>query len=181
MSTTGREAARPLVRNRGDGSDEVCRVVFLPGAHAPQVWRAVTTAAGINVELRPLLKMTVPRGLPAKLDLNDVPLCKAIGRSWILLGGLVPIDFDDVMLVEREPGRRFLERSATSTARVWQHERIVEVHDGGVLLTDRLIFRVRAHMALTRPVYRHIIAALFRYRHANLRRIFAPSVTSTRP
>jgi len=44
-------------------------------------------------------------------------------RSWILLFGLIPVDFDDITLVELEPGRGFHERSRLLTMREWHHRR----------------------------------------------------------
>ncbi len=56
----------------------------------------------------------MPAGLQGK-TIDDVEVGEPLGRSWILLGGLIPVDFDDLRLVELEPGRRFLERSRTLT------------------------------------------------------------------
>ena len=44
-------------------------------------------------------------------------------RSWILLFGVLPIDYDDITLVSIEPGRGFHERSSMLSMRVWEHER----------------------------------------------------------
>ena len=76
------------------------------------------TEEGINDELAPILRMTMPSGLRGK-SVDTVEVGAELGRSWILLGRLVPIDYDDLKLVELEPGRRFLERSRTLTFAVW--------------------------------------------------------------
>jgi hypothetical protein len=68
----------------------------------------VITPEGINDELGHWLKMTVPGG---SFDLNEVELGRPIGRSWVLLLGLIPVDYDDITLVELDQGRGFLERS----------------------------------------------------------------------
>ena len=47
-------------------------------------------------------------------------------RSWLLVGGLLPVDYDDVSFAEVEPGRRFLERSSLLSQSVWEHERTIE-------------------------------------------------------
>ena len=75
-----------------------------------------------------------------------------LGRSWILLGGLLPVDYDDLKLAELEPGRRFLERSRTLTFSVWQHERIVEPEgEGRCRVTDRLGFELQARQSPGSP------------------------------
>jgi hypothetical protein len=129
------------------------------------------TERGINAELRPLLRMSMPAGLRGK-TIDDVEVGAPLGRSWILLGGLVPVDFDDLRLVELEPGRRFLERSRTLSFSVWQHERVVEpLGEGRCLLTDRLGFELRpalAWMPGAARLARAIVAAIFRHRHRRL-------------
>lgn len=95
---------------------------------------------------------------------------KRLFRSWLLVAGLVPVDYDDVVFAEVEPGRRFLERSSLLTQRLWEHERVIEPAPHGCRVTDRVRFVPRAPWlsALYGPVFR----ALFRWRHHNLRRIF---------
>src|SRR4051794_29141808 len=92
---------------------------------AQAVWDRAVTEEGINDELRPLLRMTMPAGLRSK-TVATVPLGVPLGRSWILLGGLLPVDYDDLLLAELEPGRRFLERSRTLAFSRWEHERVIE-------------------------------------------------------
>jgi hypothetical protein len=108
-------------------------------APAERVWARVTTFAGVNDELRPWLRMTAPREL-RQAALTDLDLGRRACRSWVLLGGIVPFDYDDVTLVEIGPGMRFLERSPMLSQRLWQHERWVEPVDGGYRLTDRLTY-----------------------------------------
>src|SRR4051812_35492912 len=110
-------------------------VSSLVPAPPEQVWERVITPAGINHELRPFMRMTVPRGFEA-LDPEHVEMGVPIGRSWVLLFGLLPFEYDDVTLVELEPGRRFLERSPMLSQRTWQHERVVEPAQGGSRVTD---------------------------------------------
>lgn len=75
-----------------------------------QVWDRVMTPEGINDEMRPYLRMTLPRGVE-RLDPESIEVGVPIGRSWILLFGLLPFDYDEVCLVRLDPGRGFLERS----------------------------------------------------------------------
>ena len=123
---------------------------------------------GVNRELRPLLRMTFPSGT------SDLTAGWRAGerrfRSWLLLAGLLPVEYDDVAFVEVEPGHRFLERSVLLSQRVWEHERIVEPAPLGCRLTDRLRFVPRA--GWLSPLYAPVFRAVFELRHRNLRRIF---------
>ena len=140
---------------------------------APEVWERAISEEGINDELAPILRMTMPPGLRGK-TVADVEVGVPLGRSWILLGRLLPVDYDDLCLAELEPGRRFLERSRTLTFAVWQHERTVEPLDGrSCRVTDRLGFELKRGVAwipgLPR-LARAIVAFLFRHRHRRLAR-----------
>ena len=100
------------------------------------------SAEGINFEMAPLFRMTVPRGLD-DLDLATVEPGR-LGRSWILLFGLVPVDYDDLGLERIEPGRGFLERSTMLSQRLWEHERTIEpLAGGGCTVTDRVAWEPR--------------------------------------
>jgi hypothetical protein len=140
---------------------------------APEMWRRATSPESINDELRPILRMTMPAELRGK-TIEDVQVGVPLGRSWILLGGLIPIDYDDLHLAELEPGHRFLERSSMLSMRVWQHERTVEQLDGATSrVTDRLTFELRRPMAWipgSERLARAIVAALFHHRHRRLAR-----------
>ena len=112
-------------------------------ADADAVWAWVTTAAGVNDELRPWLRMTVPAGWRDR-SIADVTPGTRIGRSWILLLGVIPFDADDLTIVEIGP-RHFVERSPLLSAASWQHERTVTPHGrAGCRLADRLTFEPRA-------------------------------------
>ena len=146
-------------------------------ASAHDVWRWVTSPAGINHELLPVMRMTVPRGMIGK-DIDSLPTGRAIGRSWILLFGFVPVDFDDITIAELEDGRRFLERSTMLSMSSWEHERTVHPTERGCEVTDRVTFRLRP------PLDRlpHVEAAaaallrwLFGHRHRRLVSHFARS------
>ncbi|HVE69437.1 MAG TPA: hypothetical protein VNB64_12730 [Solirubrobacteraceae bacterium] len=150
--------------------NEVARTTELP-APADAVWARVTTPEGVNHELRPWMRMTVPRAARG-LTLEEVPLNRTLGRSWILLGGVLPFDFDAITLVERGPGRRFLERSPMGSMRFWQHERLVEERgEGACAVTDRLTFAPR--IPGTDGLVRAIVERIFRHRHRRLRSHFA--------
>jgi hypothetical protein len=139
-------------------------------ADPASVWERAFTPEGINDELAPLMKMTVPRGLEG-FDLDRIEVGEPLGRSWILLGGLIPIDYDDLTLVRLEPGKGFLERSKMLSQRLWEHERTLEPAGiGGCRVTDRVAWEPRLPLpgAMMRPLF----AALFRHRHRRLRRHF---------
>jgi hypothetical protein len=138
------------------------------------MWERATSPDGINDELRPWLRMTVPSGREG-MTIADAPLGERIGRSWIRLFGVVPVEYDDLCLVELEPGRRFLERSSMATLSVWQHERIVEpIDERTSRVTDRLGFELRRPLALipgSARLVAAIVAALFGHRHRRLTRL----------
>jgi ligand-binding SRPBCC domain-containing protein len=137
-------------------------------APAAEVWAHATSMTGVNRELFPLVRMTHPRGLESLGD-AELQLGRRAFRSWILLAGFLPIDYDDLTFVELGPGR-FLERSPMLTQREWQHERCVDTVSGGCVLTDRLRFVPR--IAALGPVFLLTFRLAFRLRHWNLRRRF---------
>ena len=134
-----------------------------------RVWERIITPAGINHELRPWMAMTAPRGIE-RLDPETVELGKPLGRSWVLLFGLLPFEYDDITLIELEPGRRFLECSPMLSHRSWQHERIVEAVEGGSRVTDRI--RMEPRLGLPAAPLRPLFRAMFRHRHRRLRAWF---------
>jgi hypothetical protein len=143
---------------------------------ASVVWERAITEEGINEELAPILKMTMPDGLRGR-TVETVEVGVPLGRSWILLGRVLPVDYDDLCLVELEPGRRFLERSQTLSFSVWQHERIVEPDgDGRCRVTDRLGFELKRRVAWIPGMARisaAVVGFLFRHRHRRLARAHA--------
>jgi ligand-binding SRPBCC domain-containing protein len=155
-----------LPRSRPAGF-EVSSLVPAP----PQgVWERIITPEGINHELRPWMRMTLPRGVE-RLDPETVELGVPIGRSWVLLFGVLPFEYDDVTLIELEPGHRFLERSPMLSQRSWQHERIVEPAEGGSRVTDRI--RMEPRLGIPAAPLVPIFRAVFRHRHRRLRAWFA--------
>jgi len=132
------------------------------------VWEHAISPAGVNRELRPLLRMTFPPQV-ADIAASWQPGVRLF-RSWILLGGVVPVEYDDLAFVAVEPGRRFLERSSLLSQRVWEHERVIEPTRAGCRLTDRIRFAPR--LPVLAPVYAFAFQGVFRLRHRNLRRIF---------
>jgi hypothetical protein len=117
----------------------------------------------------------MPRSLRGK-TIEQVPLGEPLGRSWILLFGLLPVDCDDLGLAERGPGFRFLERSAMLSMSAWEHERTVTPAPNGCQITDRLAFQLRRPLAMVPGSARlagAIVARLFTHRHRRLARYWA--------
>lgn len=138
-------------------------------ASAARLWDHAGTFAGVNRELWPLCQMTYPLAL-ARLTPAAVPLGRRAFRSWILLFGLIPVEFDDLMLVELEPGRGFSEVSRMFAVREWRHRRTLTPVAGGCALCDEVAFVPRwSWMGLVLWwVYRRV----FEWRHRYLRRRF---------
>jgi ligand-binding SRPBCC domain-containing protein len=142
-------------------------------APADQVWARVVTPEGINDELRPWMTMSMPRGAES-LTVDNVPIGTPIGRAWMRLFGVVPFDYDRLMIAELEPGRRFDEQSTMMSMRRWRHERSVTPDgDGKTVVHDRLTFELRTPLRLLTPVIAAGIRALFGHRHRRLQRHFS--------
>ena len=140
-------------------------------APAARVWDDVTRLDGINGELMPLMRMTAPREWAGR-RIDDARPGQRLFRSWLLLFGLVPVDYDDLGIAEIGPGHRFLERSQMLSAARWEHERVVE-EDGadGSRVTDRLRFVPRWRPL--GPVLRWFVPIVFTHRHRRLRHRYA--------
>jgi hypothetical protein len=138
-------------------------------ASAEAVWSHAISPAGVNDEMFPLLRMTFPR------DFGDFLATwrpnQTLFRSWLLVGGVLPIEYDDIAFAEVEPGRRFLERSVLLSQRVWEHERAVEPRPGGgCRVTDRVAFEPR--LRALAPLYEKAFRFVFAHRHRRLRKRF---------
>jgi ligand-binding SRPBCC domain-containing protein len=137
-------------------------------APSQPVWRHATTSAGVNEELMPIVRMTVPRGL-GDLAIADVEPGTRLGRSWLLLGGVIPFDYDDIVIESIVPGRAFHERSTMLSQRSWSHDRLVDPEgDSACTVTDRVRFEPR--LGVLAPVLRVVFRLVFLHRHRRLRR-----------
>lgn len=147
---------------------------------ADEVWSRATTPEGINDELFPWLRMTVPAAMRGK-TIDQLPLGQRLGRSWLLAMCLLPVDFDDITLVEVGPGYRFRETSRMLAISSWVHERTVRDTAGGCELLDRLTFELRGPGAWVpgwRGAMTGLLKFLFRHRHARLARWAAKTDSS---
>ena len=133
------------------------------------VWDSIASFEGVNYELMPLMRMTAPPDVQ-RLEPAQVRLGERICRSWVLLLGFIPFDYDDIVLVELEPGRGFREDSKMLSMRRWQHERWIEPDGEGTVIHDRLTFTPR--LPLPARLFAPIVRATFRHRHRRLRRRF---------
>jgi ligand-binding SRPBCC domain-containing protein len=142
-------------------------------APAEDVWRRVVTPEGINDELRPVMTMSIPRGVES-MTIDDVPVGTPIGRSWLRLFGVLPFDYDHLTIVAVQPGQGFQEESTMLSMRRWRHERSVTPDDEGTTIVhDRVTFQLRAGLRFATPVVAAGIGALFSHRHRRLQRHFA--------
>ena len=143
-------------------SFEVASVV---PASPDAVWERVTTFEGVNHELMPLVRMTCPAAL-RRIDPATVPLGRPWFRSWILLFGVVPFDYDHLRVLAIEPGRSFHEDSTMLSQRRWVHCRDLEAVAGGTRVRDRIEFEPR--LPFVGPLLRVVFRAVFRHRHRRL-------------
>ena len=135
---------------------------------ADEVWSAATTPAGVNAELGPWVIMTFPP--EALTGLSGAPVDEPLFVSWLLLLGVIP--FDRHVFVLAEVGERhFIETSHSAMQSLWRHERYVTPDgQGGCTVRDRVT--VVPRIGLIAPVVRVVVAAIFRHRHAQLRRCY---------
>lgn len=157
----------PRARRPSTGSLVMASTLAAP---ADVVWAAATTPAGVNHELAPIVRMTIPHGWDGRA-LDAVAPGTALGRSWLLLGGVVPFEYDDLTIAEVGPGHRFLERSTMAQYRTWTHERTVADAPGGCRVVDRVSFTLRAPLDRVPgllAVHARVLRALFGHRHRRL-------------
>ena len=134
------------------------------------VWSRVASFEGVNGELMPIVRMTAPREF-RRIDPAVVPIGRPWFRSWILLFGILPFDYDHLLIRSIEPGRGFHEDSTMLTQRRWVHRRRLEPVAEGTRVTDQVEFEPR--LPLIGPVLRPVFTAVFRHRHRRLAAFFA--------
>jgi ligand-binding SRPBCC domain-containing protein len=141
-------------------------------APAEQVWARVITPEGINDEVRPWMTMSMPRGAES-LTVDNVPIGVPIGRAWLRLFGVLPFDYDRLMIAELDPGHSFDEQSTMMSMRSWRHQRSVTPDgDAKAVVRDRITFQLRAPLRPAAPIVAAGLRALFGHRHRRLQRHF---------
>lgn len=138
-----------------------------------KVWARVVSPDGINHEMRPWLTMSFPRDAGATTTIEDVPLGEQLGRVWLRLFGVVPFDYDHLMIAELEPGAWFREESTMLSMKRWAHERILtSLPDGRTEVRDRIAFEPRVLLRPASFVLARLLPAFFEHRHRKLQRYF---------
>lgn len=137
-----------------------------------RVWDRVTTQEGINDEMGPYLKMTMPRQFRGR-SIGDVTPGTRIGKSFLLLFGVVPFGFDDITIARIDPGRMFREESIMTGMRIWVHHRTLEPSGDKTVVTDEITLAPQAPMGLIPgwgKVMSRVLSAFFSHRHRRLSR-----------
>lgn len=125
---------------------------------------------GVNWELGPLLHMTAPRSF-ADRSLFEARAGAPLFRSWLLLGGILPIDVDHLAFESIDPESGFVESSKMIAMTSWKHERrVIARASGGSRLVDRIAFVPR--IPGTGRVLESVVKRLFLHRHARLALLF---------
>ena len=146
------------------------------GAPADVVWARVTTPEGINDELMPIMRMTMPASMRGR-SIADVTSGTHLGRSWLLLFGAIPFDYDDLTIAVVEPCH-FLEQSTMLSMSAWEHERTIIGDGDESIVSDRIGFELRRPLVLVPGLARLLhagIERMFRHRHRRLDRYFRSS------
>jgi ligand-binding SRPBCC domain-containing protein len=125
------------------------------------VWQRVTSLEGINAELAPFVRMTLPLSMKVR-PISAVRSGDRLGRSWLLLFGLLPFDFDDIGVHEIEHGRRFHEKSRMASMRSWEHERTLRECQDGTEVHDRITLELKYPFSAI-PFLRRLVTAAVRY------------------
>jgi ligand-binding SRPBCC domain-containing protein len=120
----------------------------------------------------PFLKMTLPRSFQGK-SVGDVSPGTHIGKSLLVLFGMIPFGYDDITVAQIEFGRMFREESAMIGMRTWIHERTLEPVDGKTVVTDAITLIPRLALPGLTRFLAATLAAFFAHRHRRLRGRFA--------
>src|SRR5262249_11653028 len=124
-------------------------------AAVEEVWAAVSTMAGVNYELAPLIKMSFPHAATG-LSIEAAPLGVTAFHSYLLVFGVLPFDRHALTLLAVQPNAGFIEDSTSLLQKRWRHERRIERSpEGGCVVTDELLFVPR--IAFMEPLVRRIV------------------------
>lgn len=134
-------------------------------ADAATVWAHATRMDGVNFELGPWVRMSVP-GSFAGRGIDGARPGELLFHSWLLAFGVLPFDRHALRLAAVGPGMRFDEDSTSWLQRTWRHHRHVEPAGAGCLVVDELEIVPRAAPGF---MVRGIVGLLFAHRHRRLR------------
>ena len=125
--------------------------------------------SGVNYELSPLLKMSVPQTWAAK-PISDWPVNNNIFSSTILLFGFIPIDLHRFKFLSVH-GMGFKESSKTLLNSLWSHQRTISSNGSGAKVTDVVYYKSKLGFLgyLFKPLYQSIFA----HRHKRLKSKYA--------
>jgi ligand-binding SRPBCC domain-containing protein len=138
-------------------------------ASAERVWSHASSFPKLNREFAPLLRMSYPPDR-ARITPENFPPGRVAFRSWMLLFGLLPVEYDDLAIVELEPGRYFSEASRMLSVREWRHRREVTPEGAGCVIRDEIAFAPRWRPL--GPLQLRLFRLTFQLRHRALRRLF---------
>ncbi len=134
-----------------------------------QVWQRVGTMEGVNAELSPGLRMSVPKKAEG-LRIDDAPIDKVASPSWLLVFGFLPFDRHFLRFEKIDPPYGFLEESTSWQQKRWRHERTLSSLEGGTKIVDRVTFSPR--LEFMGPIARRMVANIFAGRHKVLKSEF---------
>jgi ligand-binding SRPBCC domain-containing protein len=148
----------------------VVRTCSRLAAPVAEVWAHATEMDGVNWELSPYVRMSVPRAARG-LTIADAPVGEVAFRSWLLAFRFLPFDRHALQLDSVTPPDGFVEESTSLVQSHWRHERtLTATIDGGCEVVDNvtLVPRVRFTARLAGPIVRF----LFAHRHRRLQSRF---------
>ncbi|MFZ4434659.1 MAG: hypothetical protein ACOYOQ_15815 [Microthrixaceae bacterium] len=139
-------------------------------ASADVVWGAASSMEGVNREVLPLVRMTYPADR-ANFSAESVAPGRVVFHSWLLVGGVIPVDRHALSFESFDAAGRFVEESTSWLQRRWRHERIVaEPSPERCTVTDRLLIEPRLTPAS--PLVKWAVTRVFRHRHRRLQQRF---------
>lgn len=133
---------------------------------SPEEVGGLLTIKGVNLELSPLIRMTVPPRWSGQ-EIFEWPTGRKLFSSWILLFGIMPIDRHTFYFQSIDRQRGFVEESSSLINKMWHHCRDIDFDGSSCRVTDTVEFQCRLPLlAYTlAPIYRFV----FRHRHKVLR------------
>lgn len=135
-------------------------------AEPAEVWDGISSIEGVNLEMKPWLRMAAPAGA----DLGTTASGETLSLGLKGPAGL-PLGNYPLGLIRLTEGEGFLEQTRMLPFFLWQHERrIAPGPGGGTVITDSLGWKWRAEL-LDRVVAAGV-RRFFRHRHRNLHERF---------